>query len=51
VVLRVPGGVPYAVHTAASVGKAHVSVSRNPASPHVITATVTTGSITIEPAP
>jgi hypothetical protein len=51
VTLRVPGGVSYAVHASSRVGSARVSVPQSPASPHVITATVTTGAVTVEPAP
>jgi hypothetical protein len=51
VTLRVPGNVPYAVSTHVSTGSTEVTVSRSPASPHAITATTRTGSITIEPAP
>ena len=50
VTLRVPGAVPYAVNAVASVGSATVSVTRSPASPHVIAASTRTGSIVIEPA-
>ena len=49
--LRLPGNVTYAVNARATVGTARVSLTRNPASLHHITATTTTGSITIEPAP
>ena len=49
--LRVPGGVPYAVRAHASVGSTRVSVTRSPASPHVITASTTTGTVTITAAP
>lgn len=49
--LRVPGTVPYAVSVHASVGRTRVSVTRSPASPHVITASTTTGTVTIAPAP
>jgi hypothetical protein len=51
VTLRVPGTVPYNVTTNVGVGSTHVDVSRSPASPHVITASTRTGSVTIEPAP
>jgi len=51
VMLRVPGGVPYAVHAGTTVGSTQVSVTRSAGSPHVITANTTTGSIVIEPAP
>ena len=51
VTLRVPGNVPYAVDANTSVGSTRVSVTRSPASPHAITASTRTGSITIEPAP
>jgi len=50
VTLRLPGSVSYAVRASASVGSTQISVSRNPASPYAITATTSTGSITIEPA-
>lgn len=49
--LRLPGNVTYAVDARATVGTTRVSVTRNPASPHRITATTTTGAITIESAP
>jgi DUF4097 and DUF4098 domain-containing protein YvlB len=51
VTLRLPGNVPYAIKTSASVGSTAVSVTRNPASPHSITVSTRTGSITIEPEP
>ena len=51
VTLRVPGNVPYAVHASTSAGSTRVGVTRSPASPHVITASTRTGSVTIEPAP
>ena len=51
VLLRLPGNVAYAVDARAAVGATRVSVARNPASPHHITAETTTGSVTIEPAP
>jgi hypothetical protein len=51
VTLRQPRNVPYAVNATATVGTIQVSVTRNPASPHVITAATRTGSITIQPAP
>jgi hypothetical protein len=51
VILRVPHNVPYAVDANASFGSTSVSVARSAASPHAITARVTTGSVTIEPAP
>jgi hypothetical protein len=51
VTLRVPGGVPYLVHTGTAVGSTQVSVTRSAGSPHVIIANTTTGSIIIEPAP
>jgi len=50
VTLRVPGGVSYAVHASTVVGSTHVTVPSSPSSPHVITATVTTGAVTVEPA-
>ena len=49
--LRVPGTVPYAIHASTSVGSLRVGVTRSAASPHAITARVTTGSVIIEPAP
>ena len=49
--LRLPGNVAYAVDARSTVGSTRVSVTRDPASPHHITATTTTGSITIGPAP
>jgi len=48
--LRVPGNVGYAVDASTTVGKIQIGVQRSAASPHVITARATTGSITIEPA-
>ena len=51
VTLRVPGNVPYNVTTDVGVGSTDVGVSRSPASPHAITASTRTGSVTIEPAP
>ncbi|MGO8958212.1 MAG: DUF4097 family beta strand repeat-containing protein [Streptosporangiaceae bacterium] len=51
VTLRVPRSVSYAVDVSASLGSIQVSVARNPASTHVITASTKTGSITIQPAP
>lgn len=51
VTLRVPGNVAYAINAHASTGSTQVTVSRNPASPHAITASVGTGSVTIEPVP
>jgi hypothetical protein len=51
VLLRVPGGVPYAVHAGTTVGSTQVSVTRSAGSPHIITANTTTGFIVIEPAP
>jgi DUF4097 and DUF4098 domain-containing protein YvlB len=50
VLLRVPGNVGYAVDASTTVGKIRIGVQRSAASPHVITARATTGSITIEPA-
>ncbi len=50
VTLRVPGSVSYNVTTNVGVGSTQVSVTRSPASPHVITAGTRTGSVTIEPA-
>lgn len=49
VTLRVPGSVPYNVTTSVGVGSTDVGVSRSPASPHAITASTRTGSVTIEP--
>ncbi|HEX9358479.1 MAG TPA: hypothetical protein VF933_32295 [Streptosporangiaceae bacterium] len=43
--------VPYAIHASTSVGSLQVGVTRSAASPHAITARVTTGSVIIEPAP
>jgi hypothetical protein len=51
VTLRVPGGISYAVHASTRVGSTAVRVPNSPASRHVITATVTTGAVTVEPAP
>ena len=51
VLLRVPGSVGYAVDASTTVGAIRIGVQRSAASPHVITARATTGSITIEPAP
>ena len=51
VALRVPGNVSYDLNTSVTVGSARVGVTRSPASPHAIRASVRTGSITIEPAP
>jgi len=51
VMLRVPGSMPYAVDASTSVGSTEVSVIRSAASPHAITASATTASVTIEPAP
>jgi len=50
VLLRVPGNVGYAVDASTTVGKIRIGVPRSAASPHVITARATTGSIRIEPA-
>ncbi len=50
VTLRVPGNVPYNVTASAGVGRVDVGVTRSAASPHAITATTRTGSVTIEPA-
>ena len=50
VLLRVPGNVGYAVDASTTVGKIRIGVQRSAASPHVITARATTGSIRIEPA-
>jgi DUF4097 and DUF4098 domain-containing protein YvlB len=50
VLLRVPGSVGYAVDASTTVGAIRIGVQRSAASPHVITARATTGSITIEPA-
>jgi hypothetical protein len=49
--LRVPGGVSYRVHASTRVGSTQVTVPSSPSSPHVITATITTGAVTVEPAP
>jgi hypothetical protein len=51
VTLRVPGGVTYAVHASTTVGRVRVTVPNSTASPRVITATATTGAVTVEPAP
>lgn len=48
VTLRLPGNVSYAVNATATVGTIHVSVTRDQASTHVITAATGTGSITIQ---
>jgi hypothetical protein len=50
VTLRVPGTVAYDVTASVSVGSTHVGVTLDPASSHVITASATTGSVTVEPA-
>jgi hypothetical protein len=50
VTLRVPAGVSYAVHASTRVGSTRVTVPSSPSSPRVITATVTTGAVTVEPA-
>jgi hypothetical protein len=47
--VRLPGSLAYAVDAHSSVGSTSVTVPLAPASPHVITARVKTGSITIEP--
>jgi hypothetical protein len=51
VTLRVPGSVPYAVDASTSVDSTDVGVISSAASPHAITASTTTGAVTIEPAP
>jgi len=51
VTLRVPGSVSYNVRTSVGVGSARADVTRSKTSPHAITASTWTGSITIEPAP
>ena len=51
VTLRVPGNLSYNVTTHVGVGSTHVGVPRSTASPHAITASTRTGSVTIEPAP
>jgi putative adhesin len=51
VTLRVPGGVSYRVHASSKIGSTRVTVPSSPSSPHVITATVTTGAVSVEPAP
>jgi len=48
--ITVPGVVAYQIHTHTYVGSSTVSVRKNPASPHVITASSDLGSITISPA-
>jgi hypothetical protein len=50
VTLRLPTTVAYAVNATASIGKTSVSVHRSASSPHVVTASVRTGSVTVEPA-
>ena len=50
VTLRVPGGVSYAVHASTTIGSTRVTVPSSPSSPHVITATVKTGAVIVEPA-
>jgi hypothetical protein len=50
VTLRVPGGVAYAVHASTTIGSTRVTVPSSPSSPHVITATVKTGAVIVEPA-
>jgi hypothetical protein len=51
VMLRVPASVSYQVHASTRIGSTQVTVPSSPTSPHVITATVTTGAVTVEPAP
>lgn len=51
VTLRVPGSASYAVHARSTVGSTRVTVPSSPSSPHVITATVETGAVSVEPAP
>jgi hypothetical protein len=48
--LTMPGTVSYQIHTHTYVGSSTVKVHKNPASPHVITASSDLGSITISPA-
>jgi hypothetical protein len=48
--VTVPGTVSYQIHTHTYVGSSSVTVRKNPASPHVITASSDLGSITISPA-
>jgi hypothetical protein len=45
----VPGSAAYQINTHAYVGSSTVTVPRNPASPHVISASSDLGSITISP--
>jgi hypothetical protein len=45
--ITVPGAAAYQVHTHTYVGSSTVTVHKNPASPHVITASSDLGSITI----
>lgn len=51
VTLRVPGGVSYRVHASTRIGSTRVTVPSSPSSPYVIRATVTTGAVSVEPAP
>lgn len=48
--VTVPGTVSYQIHTHTYVGSSRVTVHKNPASAHVITASSDLGSITISPA-
>jgi len=48
--ITVPGKLSYQIHTHTYVGSSSVTVPKNPASPHVITASSDLGSITISPA-
>lgn len=48
--ITLPGAVAYQIHTHTFVGSSTVTVRKNAASPHVITASSDLGSITIGPA-
>lgn len=47
--ITVPGAASYQIHTHTYVGSSTITVHKNPASPHVITASSDVGSITIGP--
>ena len=49
ITLAVPGSATYQINTHAYVGSSTVTVPKNPASPHVISASSDLGSITISP--
>ena len=49
ITLAVPGSAAYQIDTHAYVGSSTVTVPKNPASPHVISASSDLGSITISP--